>query len=227
MHALTILKSYLSFFLSLLMIYGASLIHQSNDKIDVTISAQDVEKNFNIPFLKAVSLGHRSFLADLFWIQTMIESDIEHYKKKNLGSWMYLRFKTIIELNPNFLEAYRWGSQYLMIVKDDLIGSERILDMGLRKYPDDYELNYYKGFLYMSEHKDIPRSLPYFEKIIFYPEAPAFLAAMVAKLRYKEHLDKEKYLYFLKELHSKSQNRARIRDYLEGRIRELERSLKK
>lgn len=207
------------------MIYGASLLHRSFDKKHAKVSAQDVERNFNIPFLKAISIGHKNLIADMFWIQTMIESDIEHYKNQDLGSWMYLRFKTVVELSPNFLEGYRWGSQYLMIVKDDLPGSEKILNMGLKRFPNDYELNYYMGFLYMSEYKDNAGAVPYYEKILGHPRTPPFMYALIARLKYKTGLTKLEYINLLKDLHKKNIKRERVKDYLENKIRELESSL--
>lgn len=224
MNALTIMKRHSALLLFFIMIYGAARIHISNDRPYAKVSSQDVERNFNIPFLKAISMGHKSLLADMFWIQTMIESDIEHYKNQDLGSWMYMRFNTVTELAPKFLEAYQWGSQYLMIVKDDILGSRAILKKGLKAFPHDYELNYYMGFLHMSELKDPKSAISYFEKVMFYPRSPAFLPALVAKLKYQQGLSKQEYIVILKDLYNRSKKRKRIRNYLERKIKGLEKA---
>ena len=87
------------------------------------------------------SMGQKRVLADLIWIATLLESDVEHYKSDDLNSWMYLRFKTLFELDPSFLTGYRFAGKYLSIVKDDLEGAKEIFEQGLANYPQDYQLN--------------------------------------------------------------------------------------
>ena len=123
-------------FLSLTSGYLNSILAQPSLKI----SKQNSAINVNQTFLNIFSLGQKRLISDLLWIATLLESDTDHYKSRDLDSWMYHRFNTIISLDPKFYNAYLYGGQYLGIVKDDLEGAADIYLKGLEQYPNDYDL---------------------------------------------------------------------------------------
>jgi hypothetical protein len=148
----------------------------------VEIRKQDSSYNFNGQLLCTASVGFKRLISDILWIQTLLESDLEHYTKRDLSSWLYLRFNTISQLDPMFYENYLYGGEYLMIVKDDLAGSESLLLKGLKLYPNDLYLNYYLGYLYAIELSDSKRSFPYFAKIRHHPDRPMFFDTLFSKV---------------------------------------------
>src|SRR5690606_9895324 len=111
------------------------------------------------------------------------ESDLEHYKTKDLNSWMYLRFKSIIELDPKFLMAYQFGGQYLNIIKDDLEGSREIFEAGLRIFPNDYRLIRDAAFLYAFELEENQRAAELYERALTFSQAPIYFHSILSKLR--------------------------------------------
>ena len=84
--------------ISFLLIAG--LIHNSIQKPEIVFNKQSSALNINQDFLKILSSGQNRLLADYLWIVTLLESDHDHYKKKDLNSWMYLRFVMQIPRPP-------------------------------------------------------------------------------------------------------------------------------
>ncbi len=172
------------FLLSLLLF----LIYQTNIKYSkptITISKQDSITNVNENFLSVLHLGNKRLLASLLWIQTLLESDLDQYKGKDLNSWMYLRFKTIITLAPQFYEAYLLGGQYLSIIKDDDLGAKDIYEKGFIFFPDDFKLNFNMAYHYYFEIGDIDKAIFHFTKLQTNPlwkEMIPYLPSLLAKL---------------------------------------------
>jgi tetratricopeptide (TPR) repeat protein len=166
-----------------IILFISTIYFNKLDRPTISISNQQRAKNYNPEFLRIISLGNNRLLADFFWIQSLIESDLDHYKSKDLNNWLYLRFNTILLLDPKFLEAYQYGGLYLSILKDDKIGAKDIYERGLRAYPNDYFLIFNAGFHYFFELNDEQNALKLLEKIQYSPRAPANLPSIVAKLK--------------------------------------------
>ena len=176
-------------FISLILLVSAGTIHTNYSKPPIQISKQNTALNFNNDLLRFFSMGQKRLIVDLLWITTLLESDIEHYKKQDLNSWMYLRFKSIFELDPYFLSAYRFAGKYLSIIKDDLYGADEVFTKGLKYYPDDYNLIYDAGFLYAFELGDYNKAIPLYEKLKEFPEAPEFISSLIEKFKLNIHND--------------------------------------
>ena len=198
-------RSHLLLALAFVFFLSAMLFHRSSKRPEIIISKQDSAVNLNSLFLKLMATGNQRLIADLLWIQTLIESDLEFYRGNPLNNWMYLRFKNISELDPRFYENYLYGGQYLSIVKDDPEAAALIMQKGLKFYPDDYRLNFNQAFNYYFELGENQRGLYHFEKIKDYPEAPSFLTSLIIKLKHEVEGDPRLTLVLLKEAYDKAQ----------------------
>lgn len=158
-------------------------------KPELNLTKQETAININHNFLLSINAGNRRLFTDLLWVQTLIESDVEHYKRRDLNNWLFHRFNTISVLDPMFYENYAYGGQFLAIVKDDLEGASIIYDKGLKFYPNDYVLNYNAGFLNYYEMDNYKKGLSYLEKIVNHPKAPVFLQSIINKLRVTTGID--------------------------------------
>lgn len=161
--------------------------------------------------------------SSLIWTQTMLESDIEHYKEKDLNNWMYLRFKTISKLEPKFIENYRFGGQYLSIVKDDIPGASEIYDLGLRQYPNDYPLLFRAAYHFHIEEKKPYKALPLYERIARKPQAPEMIKATISSIYAKQGKSSKTIIEYLKE-ELKTTKNAFLRRHLEKKIEKLKSS---
>lgn len=182
-----------------ILFYSIALfLHNNTSKPAITVDKQDSAINLRQDFLKFIALGNKRLISDLLWIQTLLESDLVKYEKRDLNSWMYLRFRSISELDPKFYENYLYGGMLLSIVKDDLEGAADIYERGLKLYPNDYKLNYNAGFNYYFEMGDFEKGLHHLNKVQDHPNSPASLKFIINKLRFEESQDFESAMNFLK-----------------------------
>ncbi len=178
----------------------AGSLNNNLKKPPLILDKQDTAININKEVLVFLSAGNKRLITDLLWVQTLLESDIGHYNKKDLNSWMYLRFMTIAYLDPHFYENYLFGGQYLSIVKDDLMGAVDLLLKGTKFFPQDYNLRYYLGFTYFYELGDSKNGAKWLESIMNHPKAPSFIKIIVSKLKFENTKDYDVTLLFLKDL---------------------------
>ncbi len=163
--------------------YFLNILYPATQKPEFNVSEQEKIVNFDINFTKFASVGQYRLLSSLLWVETLLFSDIEKYKEKDLRSWIYLRLKTITQLDPLFYDAYIWGGMYLAIIKDDLKGAADIYEDGLRYFPKDLYLNFNAAFNYYHQLHNYPRAIELFEQIKDHPKAPPFLNSLIAKLK--------------------------------------------
>jgi len=156
---------------------GKTVVHPPPD-----ITAQESSATLDSTLTRLGDLGLHSTVADFFWIYTNLESDLEHYEGGDLNNWMHRRFELISHLDELFYENYLWGGQFLMIVKDDLIGAEKLLGDGLKHYPEDLNLNWQMGYLMAYELRDLKRAYPYFLKVKNSPNRPPMFDTLFARL---------------------------------------------
>lgn len=202
--------------------YGIAIfINKDLSRPKIEISKQDSALNFNTQFLKFISMGNRRFFADIIWVQTLLASDEVHYKKKDLNSWMYIRFNNVAELDPFFYQNYLWGGIYLSIVKDDRLGAAEIFERGLKYYSDDFGLNYNAGFNYYAQLENYQRAYELFSKIQYHKNAPPFLPTLTAKIKFQTSFDYDGTIAILLEQYNS------IKDpYLKDKIKKNLYSLK-
>lgn len=201
--------------LALTLFVCAGFLSLKYPKPLLELDKQSTAVNINDDLLRYMSLGNKRLITDFIWVKTLIESDLDHYKRKDLNSWMYLRFKTIATLDPLFYENFNWGGRYLSIVKDDLPGAVEIYKRGLRSFPDDYSLNNGLGFTYYFELSDPAQGLPYLEKIMNYPQAPVYYKSIVGKLKLNLNFDFDAALLFISELITQTKDKV-LKSKLQG-----------
>lgn len=189
-------------------------INISTIKPRIEIKKQDSAINVNHQLLSIFSLGQKRLISDILWITTLMESDIEHYAKNDFQSWMYLRFKSIIELDPEFLSAYRFGGKYLTIVKDDLVGARKIFEAGLINYPNDYDLLFNYSFLLAFELFDYKAAVDSYSKLLKNPKSPPFIKTLILKLKYQSNGDLNSILPIIKELYENEPEDSFLKDRL-------------
>jgi hypothetical protein len=193
-----VLKNFYSSLIILTFFLLAQSLSQQQRPL-FNISKQDSSYNLGKAF-SYFHFGQRRLISSLTWVKTLMDSDQEHYKKKDLNSWMYLRFQFIADLDPKFLENYQYGGQYLAIVKDDLLGAEKIYRAGLGIYPLDYFLNYHGAFLYFNELGKPDLAIPLLDKVKDDVRAPKFIKPMIISLMTKTNFDNKTINQYIEEM---------------------------
>ncbi len=167
------LSNLLLIFTATMGLVFCNIVTRDFEKPFIFISKQNSSVNLDKKFLNYFHLGQKRLISALFWVSTILESDVEHYKGKDLNSWMFLRFETISLLDPNFLETYSFGGPYLSIIKDDIEGASQIYKKGIAIYPQNYQLlknaafhfhfeaeNYIESYKVLNLLKKIPNINP-------------------------------------------------------------------
>jgi hypothetical protein len=179
------IQSYLFFATSITLIAMLVALNQfayKNPRPPFFINMQNDAYQFNKATVKALSLGQERMISSLLWVATLMNLDLDHYKKKDLNSWPYLRFDLIASLDEKFYENYLYGAQYLSVVKDDLIGSENIYKRGLHYYPEDYLLNFSAGYHFYFELSNISDALRSLKVAAKSKKAPVYLPSLIARI---------------------------------------------
>lgn len=186
MDALKFIKKYYVVAFAIMLFLITSAINRGLSKPIIVITKQNEAWNLNVEMIKNFNLGFRRLESSLLWISTILESDQEHYKKKDLNSWMFLRFNSISELEPKFYENYSFGGIYLSIIKDDLPGATVIYNKGLSHYGNDFALLRDAGFHFYFEVGDFDRAYKIYSKLKGNPRASSTVISTLARLE-KSH----------------------------------------
>lgn len=197
MNFIRITKNHYLIVLSVALFGFSSFISKKYDKPVIFISKQEGSLNFNDKLLASYNLGLKRLISSTIWISTILESDIDHYKNKDLNSWMFLRFNTISNIEPLFYENYIFGGTYLSIIKDDLDGASTIYDKGLSYYGDDYALLRDAGFHYYFEVENYTRAFQIYSRLKNHPKASPLVLSALARLQRAEGNADEAYQLLL------------------------------
>lgn len=176
------LSSYFYVLVIILSLSGAFLISKNSEKPPIFVSSQQSTINIDENFWLYFNLGQKRLISSLYWIATILEADVDHYKDRDLNSWMFIRFNTISLLEPNFYKNYNFGGPYLSIIKDDLTGADIIYNKGLKKFPKDYSLLLNSGFHYYFEKKDLTKAYPILTKLKDHHKTPQYIISSLARI---------------------------------------------
>jgi hypothetical protein len=107
--------------------------------------------------LRVASLGHTELAADLVWIRQVLYF-ADQFLAHGTLDWLDRYLKTIVALDPSFRRAYVWAGIVLIYnqgpVNNAMVRqSNDFLELGLRRFPDDWELHFMLGANYLHELK--------------------------------------------------------------------------
>ena len=104
--------------------------------------------------LRALSLGHEGFLADLLFIRAN-NYFIEHVFGDRLFPWLRPYFDALVGLDPDNDRVYEWASQGVkmgQLIDNDVVRqSNEYARAGLKRFPDSWRFYFDIGFNYLVE----------------------------------------------------------------------------
>ena len=203
------LNTYFYLLIAVLFLSTAFFISNKNEKPAVFVNSQQSTININENFWLYFNLGQKRLLSSLYWVSTILESDVVHYKERDLNSWMFIRFNTISIIDPQFYENYSFGGPYLSIIKDDLVGADILYSKGLIYYPDDYSLLLNSGFHYYFEQRNPDKAFPIWSKLKTLELTPQYVISAIARIE-SERGNLGDSLLILKEYQSRFPKNSRI-----------------
>ena len=144
------------------------------------------------------SLGYRQLVADVTWARLLV-----YYGSSHIGGsdfrYMQQFADNIITLDPQFKRVYRWAAyamthQQGYATQDEFHHSIKYLELGIKAFPDNYELYWLAGLRYWLDVKsDDPeqqrawheRGAELIEQAMRKADAPQSLATLAATIRTK------------------------------------------
>jgi tetratricopeptide (TPR) repeat protein len=130
------------------------------------------------------SVGFDSLASVMLWLR-----GIQYYGAHRRTDRHYILaehiFETITDLDPNFLNAYRFGA---FVISQDMgqpAGGAELLRKGIRNNHDSWELYFDLGFLYFVDVEDQRKAAQYFNMASRFPDAPA-IAKRFSAFAYKK-----------------------------------------
>ncbi len=137
-------------------------------------------------YLQPMALGWRNALANLLWFRT-ISYFGQHYRSDRTYPWLAHMCELVTDLDPRAEHVYRFAGVILPWEANQVDAGIRLLEKGLREFPDSWMLHYHLGFHYYFFRNDNETALAHLREAMTLPgahPAVARLAAVLASHQY-------------------------------------------
>jgi len=218
------------FFLIMLSLPFQYRIEKSNDNFDIIEQSLLVSSSS----LKKMSLGYDAFVADIYWIRALqyFTNTKDFYEK---AEQLYKYFDIITDLDPKFVNAYRFGGSFLAekypIGLSEIELGIKLFDKGRRNNPENYRIVLDEAFVYFIYTKDYEKASELFNEaseIISSENRKSSLKGMAALALSKAgniELSKKIWTYIYKTSTNESRKKFALGNIKELRTMEIENKL--
>lgn len=149
-------------------------------------------------YLQPMALGWRNALADLLWFRT-ISYFGEHYRSDRTYPWLAHMCDLVTDLDPRAEHVYRFAGVILPWEANQVDAGIRLLEKGLRHFPDSWMLHYHLGFHYYFFKNDNETALAHLREAMTLPGVHPSIARLAAVLAAHQY-GPETTLAFLEEM---------------------------
>jgi hypothetical protein len=174
-------------------------------------------------YLRQATLGFREVAADYLWFQTVQYYGAYRRGEHDLGYFRGL-LDAVCQLDPQFIEAYRFGSLVLAMDLRDRSGAVNILKQGIQNNPDTWVLPFEVGFVHYVLDQNFRRAATWFDAAATAPDATDFTRRFAA-FCHKRAGDTEVSLLLWRNLYETTSNPA-MRDLAERMIQRCDELLR-
>ena len=134
--------------------------------------------------LKKASLGYNELIADIYWLRALqYFGDSEGSLSKKDPDLLYNYFNIITDLDPHFINAYRFGGSFLAepipMGLGDIEKGNMLYDKGRNNNPENFRLPLEQAFLYYLYLNDYKKSAQLFEEASKKPGISDFRRASI------------------------------------------------
>ncbi|MBI5479056.1 MAG: hypothetical protein HY906_09380 [Deltaproteobacteria bacterium] len=185
--------------------------------------------------LRAMTLGYTELGADLVWIRQVIYFGDEFTRRGDFR-FMDRYLRTALALDPNFRRLYAWaGISYaasgVEVTNAVVRESNEFLELGLKRFPDDWELHFRLGVNYIHELKTSDerqklafrlKGAEHIRRAALAGGGPAWLPVLVATILTKGG-ETEAAIRHLEEILLTTEDEA-VRTHVTNKLRQLRRA---
>src|SRR3972149_265871 len=122
---------------------------------------------FTSSTLKRLSLGYKELLADIYWMRALQYFGGGRFKEKN-PEMLYHYFDILTDLDPKFVNAYRFGGTFLAepppLGLGDIERGSMLFDKGRKNNPDNFRIPFEEAFIYYLYVKDYDKAAELFNE---------------------------------------------------------------
>lgn len=117
-------------------------------------------------YLEHFTFGYHELVADLLWIRAL--QDFEKCDRPVAQgalcnqSWAYQMVEKVTDLSPRFRIIYATIPLLLSVVINDQEGAIRLLEKGVKYFPDDWPILYRGGYLYLYDQNNKEKAAEFF-----------------------------------------------------------------
>lgn len=124
---------------------------------------------FSSSTLKRMSLGYSEIMADIYWLRAIqYFGDSERKLNEKRPDTLYKYFDILTDLDPKFVNAYRFGGTFLAepppFGLGDIEKGIELFDKGRKNNPENFRLPLEEAFLYYLYQKDYERAAELFKE---------------------------------------------------------------
>lgn len=140
--------------------------------------------------LKKLSLGYYELLADIYWLRALQYFGSKELEEQN-PELLYHYFDIITDLDPKFVNAYRYGGTFLAEPPPFGLGETQkgieLFDKGRLNNPSNYRLPLEEAFIYYFYPKNYEKAASLFREASEKPGLSPFRKASIAGMAASAH----------------------------------------
>ncbi len=159
------------------------------------------------------------FMADLYWMRAMAVS-LEELKTDTGAQHLFDMIERTATLDPRFEPAYAVGALQLTVHAGRADLSDRLLELGLTRFPDNWRYLFYMGFNDFFMRTDFLAAADHFEQAAAMEGPPPYIGQLAERFRDQEH-NVEMARELLRRMSSATENPADRRRF-QQRLQELQ-----
>ena len=138
------------------ILFGGTVLFQLGvDRTRTDIETDTLLYLPNAQLLEHFTGGMSSIVADMLWLRCVQYVATESKGDRNF-TWLNNMLSTVVQLDPYFTDAYRYGGMFLAALKADSDAGLRLLEQGVVQQPLSWELPYEAAMIFLLNRRDEP-----------------------------------------------------------------------
>jgi hypothetical protein len=138
------------------LVLGIGAVGLLQQQVDANREADLSDELLYLPnekLLDHFTVGQQGLVADLLWLQC-IQYTAQEFRGDFKFTWLNQMCDNIVRLDPYFVDVYRWGGQFLAMLKYDSDASIDLMKRGVPDNPDSWELPFEIARTYILNRND-------------------------------------------------------------------------
>lgn len=176
----------IAFTVALAVFAGAVCAQRQANGVRAKAEGDEILYLPNQKILNHFTGGMNNVVADLLWLRC-----IQYIGKENKGdrnfTWLNQLLDTVVQLDPYFGDAYRYGGMFLAALRADDDAGIDLLERGFIANPNNFQLPYELAMIFLLNRKDEPgsreRATYYLSMAAAIEGCPEFVRDLATKLQ--------------------------------------------